>query len=61
MELKARDKVLFEGVLARFEANDPTFMQLNGRPVQAARITYLEGDKEGLSELVPRSALEAAP
>ena len=52
--------LLYQGTLARFDANDPAYMEIDGRPVQAARITYLAGDKEGLGDLVPRMALEAA-
>jgi hypothetical protein len=59
MELTAGDTVLYQGTLARFDANDSAYMEIDGRPVQAARITYLAGDKEGLGDLVPRGALEA--
>jgi hypothetical protein len=60
MEIAAGETVIFEGVRVRFDDNDPAYMTLDGRPCQAARITYLEGDKEGLGDLVPRPALTRA-
>jgi hypothetical protein len=53
MEFAPRDRVRYHGTLAEFEAYErESEIERNGRVVQAARIKYLEGDGQDLSDVV---------
>jgi hypothetical protein len=57
-ELAPGQQCRYEGVLARFgeyERHSPILR--DGRLIQACRITYLEGDKQGTVGVVPAEDL----